>query len=136
MTAERRPAASRRSESERFQIDSSDRRDGPECLSVFRMDCVLKYPSPSRFRKRFPSPFQSGRAMTDADCVLNWYANSLRFRVCRFASTTTLSERHCAEGSEETKAAAAVPILRCILRSCSSCKHPLRQYARITAVPP
>ena len=43
------------------------------CLNVFRMDCVLKYQYPFRFRLPFPSPFRSGQAMTDADCVLNWY---------------------------------------------------------------
>ena len=42
-------------------------------LGYFRMDCVLKYQYPFRFRLPFPSPFQWGQAMTDADCVLNWY---------------------------------------------------------------
>ena len=43
------------------------------CLNVFRMDCVSKYQYPFRFRSSFPSPFRSGQAMMDADCVLNWY---------------------------------------------------------------
>ena len=43
------------------------------CLNVFRIDCVLKSQYPFRFRSPFPSPFRSGQAMMDADCVLNWY---------------------------------------------------------------